>query len=100
MNKLHDLPDDFDVVSYKELNPDLKSMSSNECKMHYIEHGINEKRVYKLYSSLDFDADSYRDLNCDLRPLSDDECKIHYITYGKKEERLLNYFSLYEQFAN
>lgn len=41
------IPDDFDVNSYKELNKDLQKLSILEAINHYKNNGIKEKRKYK-----------------------------------------------------
>jgi hypothetical protein len=41
-------PKDFDPKFYKILNPDLSSLTDEELIKHYLNHGIKEKRNYKL----------------------------------------------------
>jgi GR25 family glycosyltransferase involved in LPS biosynthesis len=87
----YNLPDNFDLNSYKELNSDLTNLSDNELKQHYLKYGKNEGRIYKYNLPDNFDLNSYRELNSDLTNLSDNELKQHYLTYGGKEGRIYKY---------
>jgi hypothetical protein len=95
LNKLDKfLPQDFDVNMYKELNTDLLQLNDDQAKLHYINHGINEKRLYKYDIDKlpwDFSCDMYRECNSDLKTLNDIECKLHYINHGINEKRLYKY---------
>ena len=42
------LPDDFSPKTYRMLNPDLANFDDHRLKTHYLDHGIQEKRTYKL----------------------------------------------------
>jgi len=84
-----DLPENFDVNEYKELNGDLFNL---EAKQHYIKYGQYENRIYKLdlpeNFPKDFDVDIYKELNEDLKYFSNIEAKQHYIEYGQYENRI------------
>ena len=82
------LPPDFNVDQYRQLNPDLASLSIYECKEHYITHGEEERRLYKIDLPSDFNEEVYQLLHEDLTDLSSLECKLHYANCGKKEGRL------------
>ncbi len=41
------LPLDFDILIFKEINPHLQNLNNMEAKKHYINHGIKENRPYK-----------------------------------------------------
>lgn len=45
--KYDKFPDDFNPVSYIELNEDLKHMSEDEATKHFEKHGFKEGRLYK-----------------------------------------------------
>ena len=58
-----ELPKDFDWVVYRSLNADLKHICSyNDAVRHYVNHGKNQKRMYKF-------------------PLSDKIIKYQYISH-------------------
>ena len=80
-----ELPEDFDAKTYLRLNPDLKE-TEKEAGMHYIRHGLNENRLYKMDLPNDFDPDVYLKLNVDLDQHKIDP-KIHYLLHGKNEGR-------------
>ena len=80
-----ELPEDFDAKTYLRLNPDLKE-TENEASLHYIRHGLNEKRLYKLDLPDGFDPDVYLKLNVDLDQHKTDP-EIHYLLHGKNEGR-------------
>ena len=91
------LPNDFNSENYRLLNNDLTNMNEKELKLHYINHGINEDRVYKLYEEKeninnilpsDFAYKSYQLLNDDLKNMNEYELKLHYINHGINENRI------------
>ena len=94
------IPDDFNVYQYRELNKDLNKLSIDKCLQHYINHGINEKRLIKMDIKdnniiisnndipLDFDYIFYRNYYDDLNNMSDTELKTHWIKHGKNENRI------------
>jgi hypothetical protein len=47
-DKKNQLPKDFSTKSYRSLNPDLSNLSDDDLIEHYLNHGIKEKRNYKL----------------------------------------------------
>ena len=42
-----DVPNDFDMVKYKELNSDLSNMTRNKLLLNYVNSGYIENRPYK-----------------------------------------------------
>lgn len=84
------IPLDFDVSAYIELNDDLRYLSPTEAIKHYKNNGIYENRKYKYdydIIPLDFDASTYIELNNDLKYLSSTEAIKHYIKHGLRENR-------------
>jgi hypothetical protein len=77
-------PIDFDVIIYGKYN-DLENLSNDNLIKHYIEHGKNEKRVYKLPDN--FNVNSYKKMNLDLIHLNDNDLIKHYVNYGINENR-------------
>ena len=93
------LPEDFDVNTYKELNEDLKKLKDVDAKKHYVQHGIHEKRHYKVGNlPEDFDVKSYKQLNVDLESISDTQAKQHYVQHGIHEKRHYKIENLPEDF--
>ena len=45
----YNLPDNFDLEAYKELNEDLKYLSDTELKKHFFECGQIEGRNYSCF---------------------------------------------------
>ena len=89
---LDKLPSDFNTSVYKNLYSDLVFLSDQEVINHYLNHGILEKREYKIniYSNnlpSDFNVLSYKKLNKDLKNLNNSELIFHYLTHGLKEKR-------------
>ena len=94
----NDLPYDFDLNMYKELNFDLSSLTNN-LKAHYLQFGKNEERLYKIENLPDdFDVSVYKELNSDLFTLTDNQAKAHYIQYGKNEGKLYKIENLPDDF--
>lgn len=81
------LPIDFDYKIYIQLNPDLEKMSELDACRHYILHGKNEKRLYKIDLPTDFNVYIYKEFNPDLQNMSDIEAKKHFFLYGQYEKR-------------
>jgi hypothetical protein len=81
------LPNDFNYLTYIQINNDLNHMEKEEAINHYINHGIYENRDYKYTLPEDFDTNEYRLLNFDLSSLSNEELIEHYIYHGSKENR-------------
>jgi len=79
------LPYDFNSIFYKNNYNDLKSLSHENIKEHYLNYGINENRIYKLPD--DFIPENYKKYNKDLISLNNHELINHYINYGYSEER-------------
>ena len=42
-----DVPDDFDLLKYREKNEDLKNLSIKQLILHWVNYGFYEKRIYK-----------------------------------------------------
>ena len=86
------LPSDFNVCNYKNMNPDLSYMSDEEAIIHYQNNGIYENRSYKniIYKNnlpSDFNVSIYKKINKDLSYMSDEEASNHYINNGIYENR-------------
>jgi hypothetical protein len=82
----------FNVKHYKLLNEDLDqlSLSDIELRRHYIMHGKEEGRLYKLDLPDNFNVNHYKILNHDLFSFSDNEAIRHYINHGSTEKRAYN----------
>ena len=85
------LPEDFNLLSYRLLNNDLKNLNDDELTNHYLIYGINEERRYKYNLPDDFDLNSYRILNSDLNQFNDQELLSHYLISGTNEGRSYKY---------
>ena len=59
------LPFDFDSVHYKSLYNDLVHLTNEEAEKHYLNHGIIEKRLYKIND--DFNPSVYRNIYKELQ---------------------------------
>jgi hypothetical protein len=44
----NNIPNDFNLYYYRKLNSDLHHMNYEELIIHYLTHGINEHRKYKI----------------------------------------------------
>jgi hypothetical protein len=44
---LFDIPSDFNIVKYKELNSEIANFDRNKLLLHYVNHGYSENRPYK-----------------------------------------------------
>lgn len=42
-----DVPDDFDLLKYREKNNDLQKLSIKQLILHWVNYGFYEKRIYK-----------------------------------------------------
>jgi hypothetical protein len=87
------LPYDFDLYNYKKIYKDLSHLKDKELKIHYLIHGMNEKRIYKLPD--DFNAKIYKSIYKDLANISDNMLEEHYLTNGVVEKRI---YSIPEDF--
>lgn len=48
-NRRRGVPDDFDWIAYRSLNPDLRSiLSYPEAVKHYLQHGYRQNRPYSF----------------------------------------------------
>ena len=52
MNDSQNLPERFNCKAYKYYNKDLLHLTDDELKTHYLMHGKDEKRKYKLPKKL------------------------------------------------
>lgn len=79
----------FNVEHYKILNEDLNqlSLSDMELRKHYIMHGKEEGRQYKIILPDNFNVNHYKILNHDLYSFTDNEAIRHYIYHGSNEKR-------------
>ena len=80
-----DLPIDFDYNIYRT-HIDLSHFNNESLKIHYINHGKSEGRLYKLPDG--FDTNTYKELNIDLQHFNHNVLISHYITSGAKENRI------------
>ena len=87
MSYKNDIPDDFDVATYKKLNYDLQHMTDVQAIYHYKKHGIYENRKYKNDIPDDFDVATYKKLNYDLQHMTDVQAIYHYKKHGIYENR-------------
>ena len=93
------LPDDFDVSMYKELNPNMSTLTDIEAKAHYIQHGRFEGRLYKIENLPDdFNVNMYKELNYELQSLTDNQANAHYIQHGRFEGKLYKIENLPDDF--
>ena len=85
--KYENIPSDFNVREYIELNEDLKDLSEFQAKIHYENYGYKENRKYK-YENIpeDFKPEEYKELNEDLTHLTNLGAKIHYENEGYKKK--------------
>lgn len=85
-NELNNIiPSDFNPALYRLINEDLKNMNEIDLKIHLIEYGLEEGRMYKLPNK--FSVELYRKFNSDLSDLNDNELILHYIEFGINENR-------------
>lgn len=82
------LPEDFNYIEYKYLNPDLLNMKEYELIEHYINCGKKENRKYKFEIPYDFNDFLYKQLNYDLNKMNSLELKVHFTNFHKIENRL------------
>ena len=82
----------FDVQHYKLLNEDLDqlSLSDIELRRHYIMHGKDEGRQYKINLPDNFNVNHYKILNHDLYSFSNNDAIRHYVYHGSNEKRAYN----------
>jgi len=83
------LPHDFNWKTYIKLNSDLKIfVNKKEAVKHYLDHGVYEKREYKIKLPSDFDWKTYIALNNDLLEITNEKDAIkHYKNFGFYENR-------------
>lgn len=107
---MNNIPDDFDWKTYLNLNPDLvkygKINNRVDSILHYIDHGIKEKRIYKVSIPNDFNWENYVSLNLDLQNKlkNREDAEIHWTKFGSKEGRSyktdkLSHFGIYSRVA-
>ena len=97
--KEFNLPDDFDFNFYKTYYDDITPEWSNEqIASHWINHGIEEGRIYKCKNNNeiikdynlpdDFDFNFYRTYYDDITPeWTNENIALHWVNYGKYEKR-------------
>ena len=111
MKKESKIPPDFNWKIYLELNYDLTEnglCNQQQAETHYLTHGIDEGRVYRLDNFLDklpedFDYRIYGILNPDLdHHFGKDKRKLenHYRLHGHRENRQFRSSLNYEQISN
>lgn len=81
---------DFNPTIYKNLHDDLKSMTDEEAKDHFINYGISENRIYNEYDLYVFNPTIYKSLYNDLKSMTDEEAINHFINHGIYEKRICN----------
>jgi hypothetical protein len=83
------IPSDFNWKVYVRLNPDLNQTSNEEdITHHYINHGMNENRRYKINIPNDFNWKKYLQLNEDLsKNWNEKETTEHYVCDGFFQNR-------------
>ena len=84
---MNTLPRDFNYLTYIKINKDLEGYSKKDAKLHYLNHGLSEKRNYKTILPSDFNPQTYISLNPDLDGYSEKDAKLHYLNYGFFEKR-------------
>jgi hypothetical protein len=96
---MRNIPVDFNVKEYIELNEDLKDMTELQAKNHYEHYGYKENRKYK-YDNVphDFNTKEYIELNEDLKDMTEITAMIHYEHYGYKENRKYKYDNIPDDF--
>lgn len=80
--KLYKLPDDFDPIMYKRLNPDLMNLSNNDLKNHFINFFFKENRKYKFPE--DFNHSFYNKIYFNNINMNNYELEDHFINIGSK----------------
>lgn len=86
-NNKFSFPIYFDFNVYSKYN-DLQNNNASTLVKHYLEHGKDENRIYKLPE--DFDFNKYRIYNRDIVNFNYDEIIKHYVNFGSKECRKYN----------
>ncbi len=81
---------DFNPTIYKNLHNDLKHITDEEARDHFIDYGISENRIYKECDSYVFNSTIYKNLYDDLKNMNDEEAKDHFINCGIYEKRAYN----------
>jgi hypothetical protein len=81
---MDNLPQDFNWRNYLTLNIDLMFTTEEECKKHFLHHGIFENRIYTFNIPQDFNWKTYIDMHSDLKHLKINEFNlIRYISRKK-----------------
>lgn len=83
----NELPHDFDWRSYTSLYKDIATFDELRAKCHYLQYGIDEKRLYKLSVPNDFNWRTYAALNKDVQLTNELIAKAHFTRYGFREGR-------------
>lgn len=92
------VPSDFDPETYRNLNADLTDFSDLDATIHYLNHGRDEGRQYKLLFQeepgpanaslpIDFNPEMYRMLNADISGFSNLNATLHFLNHGRDEGR-------------
>ena len=97
------LPEEFDILRYKELNEDLIffKYKNLHIEKNIIEENIIEKNILKVILPEDFDLLRYKELNEDFNVFNKDISKKHYIEHGIYENRDYKniYFNIHFDFS-
>ena len=105
------IPSDFNTSIYKEYN-DLKEMTEEDLKKHFLNHGQFECRKYKLNNYIqpfiihkvleknnllkyfdfpnNFDLYLYKKYNKDIKTFNKIQLKKHWFEFGFNEDRIMN----------
>jgi len=79
----YNIPCDFNIETFKELNPRYKNFTDTQILEHYTKWGNLHNEIYKYQGlPLDFDVDIYKELNPNLNKLENFNAKLHYINHG------------------
>jgi hypothetical protein len=80
----------FDVMVYRDRNPDIAHMTDAELKSHWLNHGIKEGRASSTILDLGFYLSNYTDLQTAFVKNGKPDYEAlykHFITSGYKEKR-------------
>ena len=87
------IPEDFNLLIYKNNYNDLIKLNNEELINHYINYGKKEGRIYDKYLIKkcilpeDFNPYIYKNIYKDLENLNENELKEHYLNNGINEGR-------------
>jgi hypothetical protein len=99
------VPIDFDWNIYIKLNDDLKKTCTTKesAISHFLIHGKNENRKYKVQLPSDFNWEEYLNINTDIKNSeynTEEGAKTHFIKYGFFEKRSWSFINKKEDLFN